>query len=224
MSDSVRPHRRQPTRLPRPWDSPGRNTGVGCHFPLQCMKAESESEVTQSCPTLRDPMDCSPLGSSVHRIFQAEYWSGVPFPSPKQLQSTSQSQTCTKKRSCSLFGGLLPIWSTTLSESWWNHYIWEVCSANWRDAMKTAMPEASTGQQNGPNCTGHNQRFKSWTKWATKFCLICHIHYVTSCQPKTTSSSISTFCRENTSTTSRRQKMLSKSSLNPETRIFTLQE
>ena len=71
MSDSVRLHRRQPTRLPRPWDSPGRNTGVGCHFLLQCMKMKSESEVTQSCPTLHDPMDCSLPGSSIHGIFQA---------------------------------------------------------------------------------------------------------------------------------------------------------
>ena len=66
MSDSVQPHRRQPTRLPRRWDSPGKNTGVGCHFLLQCMKVKSESEVTQSCPTLRDPMDCSLPGSSAH--------------------------------------------------------------------------------------------------------------------------------------------------------------
>ena len=71
MSDSVRPHRRQPTRLPRPWDSPGKNTGVGCHFLLQCMQVKSESEVAQSCPTLSDPMDCSLPGSSIHRIFQA---------------------------------------------------------------------------------------------------------------------------------------------------------
>ena len=71
MSDSVRPHRRQPIRLPRPWDSPGKNTGVGCHFLLQCMKVKSESEVAQSCPTLSDPMDCSPLGSSVHGTLQA---------------------------------------------------------------------------------------------------------------------------------------------------------
>ena len=71
MSDSVRPHRQQPTRLPRPWDSPGKNTGVGCHFLLQCMKVKSEREVTQSCLTLRDPMDCSPPGFSVHGIFQA---------------------------------------------------------------------------------------------------------------------------------------------------------
>ena len=81
MSDSVRPHRWQPTRLPRPWDSPGKNTGVGCHFLLQCMKVKSESEVAQSCPTLRDPMDCSPPGSSVHGIFQARVleWGAIAF-------------------------------------------------------------------------------------------------------------------------------------------------
>ena len=67
----MRPQRWQPTRLLRPWDSPGKNTGVGCHFFLQCMKVKSESEVTQSCPTLLDPMDCSLPGSSVHGIFQA---------------------------------------------------------------------------------------------------------------------------------------------------------
>ena len=82
MSDSVRSHRRQPTRLPRPWDSPGKNTGVGCHFLLQCLKVKSESEVAQSCPTLSDPMDCSPSGSSVHGFSRQEYWSGVPLPSP----------------------------------------------------------------------------------------------------------------------------------------------
>ena len=71
MSDSVQPHRRQPTRLPHPWDSPGKNTGVGCHFLLQCMKGKSETEVAQSCPTLSDPMDCSPPGS-INGIFQAK--------------------------------------------------------------------------------------------------------------------------------------------------------
>ena len=71
MSDSVQPHGLQPTRLPHPWDSPGKNTGVGCHFLLQCMKVKSESEVAQSCPTLSDPMDCSLPGSSIHGIFQA---------------------------------------------------------------------------------------------------------------------------------------------------------
>ena len=61
----------QPTRLPRPWDSPGKNTGVGCHFLLQCMKVKSQSEIAQSCLTLSNPMDCSLPGSSIHRIFQA---------------------------------------------------------------------------------------------------------------------------------------------------------
>ena len=70
MSDSVWLHRRQPTRLPSPQNSPGKNTGVGCHCLLQCMKVKSEREVAQSCPTLRDPMDCSPPGSSVHEIFK----------------------------------------------------------------------------------------------------------------------------------------------------------
>ena len=71
VSDSVRPHRRQPTRLPRPWDSPGKNTGVGCHFLLQCMKVKSEREVAQSYPTLSDPMDCSLPGSSIYGTLQA---------------------------------------------------------------------------------------------------------------------------------------------------------
>ena len=81
MSDSVRPHRWQPTRLPRPRDSPGKNTGVGCHFLLQCMKMKSESEVTQSCPTLSDLMDCSLPGSSIHGIFQARVleWGAIAF-------------------------------------------------------------------------------------------------------------------------------------------------
>ena len=87
MSDSVRPHRRQPTRLPCPWDSPGTNTGVGCHFLLQCMKEKSESEVAQSCLTLRDPMDCSLPGSSVHGIFQAREleWGAIAFSSLSNL-------------------------------------------------------------------------------------------------------------------------------------------
>ena len=81
VSDSVQPHRRQPTRLPHPWDSPGKNTGVGCHFLLQYMKVKSESEVAQSCPTLSDPKDCSLPGSSVHGIFQARVleWGAIAF-------------------------------------------------------------------------------------------------------------------------------------------------
>ena len=96
MSDSVRPHRRQPTRLPHPWDSPGKNTGVGCHFLLQCMKVKSKSEVAQSCLTLSDAMDCSLPGSSVHGIFQARVLEWMPSPmtkvtSHKATQAQSQS-------------------------------------------------------------------------------------------------------------------------------------
>ena len=82
VSDSVRPHRRQSTRLRCPWDSPGKNIGVGCHFLLQCMKVKSEREVAQSCLTLRNPMDCSlPGSSSIHGIFQARVleWSAIAF-------------------------------------------------------------------------------------------------------------------------------------------------
>ena len=77
----MRPHRRQPTRLSCPWDSLGKNTGVGFHFLLQYMKVKSESEVTQSCPTLSDPMDSSLPGSSVHGIFQARVleWGAIAF-------------------------------------------------------------------------------------------------------------------------------------------------
>ena len=81
VSDSVWPHRRQPTRLPRPGDYPGKNAGVGCHFLLQCMKVKSEREVAQSCPTLRDPMNGSLPGSTIHGIFQARVleWVAIAF-------------------------------------------------------------------------------------------------------------------------------------------------
>ena len=68
----------QPSRLRRPWDSPGKDTGVGCHFLLQCMKVESEREVAQSCLTLCNPMDCNLPGSSVMGFSKQEYWSGLP--------------------------------------------------------------------------------------------------------------------------------------------------
>ena len=89
MSDSVGPHRLQPTRLPSPWDSPGKNTGVGYHVLLQCAKVKSESEVAQSCLTLSDPMDCSPPGFSIHGIFQARVleWDNSYYlpPNPKLM-------------------------------------------------------------------------------------------------------------------------------------------
>ena len=84
VSYPQRPRGLQPTRLFRPWDSPGKSTGVGCHFLLQCMKVKSESEVVQSCPTLSDPMDCSLPGSSIHGIFQARVleWGAIAFSKP----------------------------------------------------------------------------------------------------------------------------------------------
>ena len=91
MSDSVRPQRQQPPRLPDPWDSPGKNTGVGCHFLLQCMKVKTESEVAQSCLTLSDLMDCSLPGSSTSMGFsRQEHWSGLSFPPPMHESEKSK--------------------------------------------------------------------------------------------------------------------------------------
>ena len=147
----------------------------------------------------------------------------------KKLQSTSQSQTCTKKGHCLV----VCCWSDSLQlpESWRSHYIWEVCSANQWDTLKTATLAAALVNRKGPvllqtmpDRMSHNQCFKNLENWATEFCLTHHIH-LTSCQLNTTSWRVlRTFCRKNTSTTSRRQKMLSKSSLNPEARIFMPQE
>ena len=92
VSNSVQPHRWQPTRLPRPWDPPGKNTGVGCHFLLQCMKVKIESKVTQSCLIPSDPVDCSLPGSSVHGICQAKVleWGAIAF-SLRRLEASSSS-------------------------------------------------------------------------------------------------------------------------------------
>ena len=82
---TVRPHRRQPTRLPRTWDSPGKNTGVGCHFLLQCMKGKSESEVAQSCLTLATPGTAAYQAPPSMGLSRQKYWSGVPLPSPDKF-------------------------------------------------------------------------------------------------------------------------------------------
>ena len=89
---SVRPHRRQPTRLPRPWDSPGKNTGVGCHFLLQCVEVKSESEVAQSYPTPSDPWTAAYEAPPSMGFSRQEYWSGVPLPS--LLSHFSSVQLC----------------------------------------------------------------------------------------------------------------------------------
>ena len=90
-------------QAPRPWDSPGKNTGVGCHFLLQCMKVKSESEVAEACPTLSDPMDCSPPGSPIPGILQARALEGVPLPSPKNtLGSTEGTALILQGKQCTL--------------------------------------------------------------------------------------------------------------------------
>ena len=95
VSNSVRPHRRQSTRLHHPWDFPGKNTGVGCHFLLQCKKVKRESEVAQSSQTIRDPIDCSLPGSSVHGIFQARVleWGAIAFSGVRYDWVTKHSTT-----------------------------------------------------------------------------------------------------------------------------------
>ena len=131
MSDSVWLHRRQPTRLPCPWDSPGKNTGVGCHFLLQCMKVKSESEVAQSCLTLRDPMGCSLPGFSVHGIFQVRVleWGAIAFsvlkPHEDKMNFKSLGRMC---------------------DDWYNfHGPWEVATTSLCDICYQTM--ASTGTQ-----------------------------------------------------------------------------
>ena len=100
----MQPHRWQPTRFPCPWDSPGKNTGVGCHFLLQGMKVKSQSEVAQSCPTLSDPMDCSLQCSSVHGIFQARVLEWVAFAfSDKILESKAPYSRWLSHSRCSIF-------------------------------------------------------------------------------------------------------------------------
>ena len=126
MSNSVRPHRQQPTRLYRLWDSPGKNTVVGCHFRLQSMKVKSESEGAQSCLTLRHPMDCSLPGSSVHGILQARVleWGAIAFSelshqeSPKILEwvaypfSRESSQARNQTGVSCIAGGFFTSWAT----------------------------------------------------------------------------------------------------------------
>ena len=147
----------------------------------------------------------------------------------EKLQSTSRSKLTPEKRSRSLFSGLLPIWSTTafwipakllhlrskLSKPMRCTKNCIACSWHWSTERTHFFSMTMS------NRTWHNQSFKSWKSWAVKF---CHVH-LTSCQWTTTSSSIlTTFCRENAATTSRRQKMFSKSSSNAEAQIFMLKE
>ena len=98
----VRSHRRQPTRLPHPWDTPGKNTGVGCHFLLQCVKVKSESEVAQSCLTPSNPMDCSLPGSSIRGIFQARVLEWGAMALSQRHHANMQGKTCSV---CAVYSG-----------------------------------------------------------------------------------------------------------------------
>ena len=124
MPDSVRPHRWQPTRLPHLWDSPGKNTGVGCHFLLQCMKVKSEREVAQSCPTLS--MDFSLPGSSIHGIFQARVleWGATAF-----SNSTSPSSHF-----------LLPQPHMTFCSPAYPEDLWELCQDSFTLYLRAPFP------------------------------------------------------------------------------------
>ena len=127
MSNSVWPHRRQPIRLPRPWDSPGKNTGVGCHCLLQCMKVKSESEVAQSCPTLSDPMDCSLPGSSILGIFQARVleWGAIAL-LLRKIEHPKGMKLRMKYPLCSLLNFVLPAAEPIIQ---WKYC--DILKANW---------------------------------------------------------------------------------------------
>ena len=118
MSDSVRPQRLQPTRFPRPWDSPGKNTGVGCHFLLQCMKVKSESDAAQLYPTLVTPWTAAYQAPPSMGFSRQEYWSGVPLPSWLLLSLNYQicfvSLLCFSPCITFFFINYSPIWSKLL--------------------------------------------------------------------------------------------------------------
>ena len=118
VSDTVRPQRRQPTRLRRPLDSPGKNTGVGCHFLLQCMKVKSQREVAQSCPTLSNPMDCSPPDFSIHGIFKARVleWGAIAF--SREALECPQMSCSTMFIGCHLHKQTLKATRTSAMEEW----------------------------------------------------------------------------------------------------------
>ena len=134
MSDNVRPHRWQPTRFPRPWDSPGKSTGAGFHFLLQSTKVKSEIEVAQSCPTLSHLMDCSPPGSSVHGIFQARVleWVAIAF---------SERCTTTFKNEWSVFFFKL---QSGLRKKILQCWACSKATINWIEALAILMGRACT--------------------------------------------------------------------------------
>ena len=156
MSDSVRPHRWQPIRLHRPWDSPGKNTGADCHFLLQCMKVKTESEVSQLCLTLSDPMDCSLPGSSIHGIFQARVleWGAIAFSEYDTIYNEILFSHKKKKKP------FLTTWKSfediILSEISWI----ENTNIVWSHIQNTNVSVIKT------ESTGDYQGLGVWRKWA----------------------------------------------------------
>ena len=145
----------------------------------------------------------------------------------KKLQSTSQSQTCTRKGPKSLFGGLLPVWSTTAfgipAKSWHLRSLLSKsmrCTENCHICSWYWSTEGIQFSMTTPDHTAHSKCFRTWTNQAMKFSLVCHIHLTSYQLTATCSSILTTFCRENPSTISKRQKMLSKCSSNTKTWIF----
>ena len=153
MSDSVRPHRRQPTRLPRPWDSPGKNTGVGFHFLPQCRKVKSESKVAQECLALSNPMDCRLPGSSVHGISRQEYWSGLPLPSPHSNYLKKNSRIKNKGVSLGLSKGYHPPDFICI------RVLWVLCHK--RKLITTLFINPSSGRK---QMVHSNWALRSWIK------------------------------------------------------------
>ena len=133
----MRPHKQQPTRLPHPWDSPGKNTGVGCHFPPQCRKVKSESDVTQLCPTLSDPMDYSLPGFSFHGIFQARVLEWIAIAFSVEQASTQHKKECTTDTRMTRMNLKCIIWSKISqiqkTASFGAPFIWYLKRQNIRD-------------------------------------------------------------------------------------------
>ena len=136
----MRPHRRQPTKLPRPWDSPGKNTGVGCHFLLQCLKVKSESEVTQSCLTLATPWTATYQASSSMGFSRQKYWSGVPLPS---LHNTGLECKSRKSRNTWINRQIWP-WNTERSRAKTNRVLPRQYTGHRKHHLPTTQEEDST--------------------------------------------------------------------------------
>ena len=152
MSDSVRPHRWQPTRLRCLWDSPGNDTGEGCHFLLQCMKVKSENEVTQSCPSLCNPMDCSLQAPLSMGFSRQEYWSGLLLPSPiTNLDSIFKSRDITLLTKVHLVKAMVfPVvmygcesWTMKKADPWWIDAFELRC---WRSLLRVPWTERRSNQ------------------------------------------------------------------------------